>query len=154
MNTPTTDMVVLMQTNKGNIKVRVFLKDTPITSRNFLELVTRGFYNGLTFHRYEKDFCLQGGCPQGTGFGGSGTNIPLEIAPHLRHDAAGVLAMARADDPNSASSQFYFTLAPADFLDGNYAVFGKIQEGMDVLMALRKGDKMINVSVQEAVKAQ
>lgn len=153
MNTQN-DPVVLIQTEKGNIKVRIFLKDAPITSRNFLDLVSRGFYNGLIFHRYEPGFCLQGGCPQGTGYGGSGKNIPLEIKPNLKHDAAGVLAMARSDDPNSASSQFYFTLGNASFLDGNYAVFGRITEGMDVLMNLRKGDKMVNVSVMEPAKAQ
>ncbi len=153
MNTPA-DPVVLIQTNKGNIKVKIFLKDAPTTSANFLELVGRGFYNGLIFHRYEPGFCLQGGCPQGTGFGGSGKTIPLEIKSHLKHDAAGVLAMARSNDPNSASSQFYFTLGKADFLDGSYAVFGRIVEGMDVLMNLRKDDKMINVSVLEPAKAQ
>lgn len=145
------DPVVLMKTNKGDIKINIALKDAPITGQNFIDLVNKGFYNGLIFHRHEPGFCLQGGCPQGTGFGGSGKNIKLEIVPHLKHDKEGVIAMARSDDPNSASSQFYFTLGNASFLDGNYAVFGRIadEEGLKVLKQLGKGDKMVNVSVQQ-----
>jgi cyclophilin family peptidyl-prolyl cis-trans isomerase len=140
-----------MQTNKGDIKINIALKDAPITAQNFLDLVNKGFYNGLTFHRHEPGFCLQGGCPQGTGMGGSGKNIKLEIVPHLKHDKVGVIAMARSNDPNSASSQFYFTLGNASFLDGNYAVFGRIADdaGIAVLNKLGKGDKMVNVSVQK-----
>lgn len=147
------DPIVLIETNKGTIKAQIYLNDAPITAQNFLDLVNRGFYNGLTFHRYEPGFCLQGGCPKGTGTGGSGKNIPLEIAKKLSHKEKGILAMARADDPNSASSQFYFTLGDAGFLDGNYAIFGKLIEGMDVLDQLRKGDKMVNVKVGESVRA-
>lgn len=145
------DPVVLMKTNKGDIKINIALKDAPITGQNFIDLVNKGFYNGLTFHRHEPGFCLQGGCPQGTGMGGSGKNIKLEIAPNLKHDKEGVIAMARANDPNSASSQFYFTLGNASFLDGNYAVFGRIadEDGLAVLKKLGKGDKMVDVSVQQ-----
>ncbi len=156
MNTPNTDPIVVMETNKGTLKIQIYLKDAPITSQNFLDLVKRGFYNGLTFHRHEPGFCLQGGCPKGTGTGSADKNIPLEVKPqiaHLKHDKAGVMAMARSDDPNSASCQFYFTLGNASFLDGNYAVFGRIVEGMDVLMNMGKGDKMLNVSVMEQVRA-
>ncbi|MBX9667042.1 MAG: peptidylprolyl isomerase [Candidatus Obscuribacterales bacterium] len=156
MNTPNTDPIVVMETNKGTLKIQIYAKDAPITSQNFLDLVNRGFYNGLNFHRYEPGFCLQGGCPKGTGTGSADKNIQLEVKPqiaHLKHDKAGVLAMARSDDPNSASCQFYFTLGNASFLDGNYAVFGRITEGMDVLMQMRKGDKMVNVSVMGPVHA-
>lgn len=153
MNTPNNDPVVTMETNKGTIQIQIYLKDAPITGQNFLDLVNRGFYNGLIFHRHEPGFCLQGGCPQGTGLGGSDKKIPLEIKPHLKHDKKGVIAMARADDPNSASSQFYFTLGNASFLDGNYAVFGRIVEGIDVLEALGKGDRMVNVKVKDTVHA-
>ncbi len=148
----TSDPIVVMETNKGTIKVEIYKTDAPITSTNFLDLVQRGFYNGLTFHRYEPGFCIQGGCPKGTGMGGSDKKIPLEVNPNnakLRHDKSGVLAMARANDPNSASSQFYFTLGPADFLDGNYAVFGRVKEGLNVVESLRVGDKMTKVSVLE-----
>jgi peptidyl-prolyl cis-trans isomerase B (cyclophilin B) len=147
--------IVEMDTNKGIIKVEIFQDNAPITSRNFLDLVGRGFYNGLSFHRYEPGFCIQGGDPKGDGTGGfidSGTGrertIPLEVSPGLRHSAAGILAMARSNDPNSASSQFYFTLGPASFLDGQYAVFGKVVSGLDVVQELRKGDKMTKVFIK------
>ena len=146
------DPVVLMETNKGQIKVQIFLEDAPVTAKNFLDLVNQGFYNGLTFHRYEPGFCIQGGDPTGTGTGGSGKTIPLETKPHLKHDEAGVIAMARTSDPNSATSQFYFTLGQASFLDGQYAVFGKVTEGLDAVMNLRKGDSMTKVSVAETAR--
>ena len=152
----TTDPVVVMDTTKGTIKVQIFKNEAPITANNFLDLVQRGFYNGLTFHRYEPGFCIQGGDPKGDGTGGfidSQThrerNIPLEVKPTLRHDSKGVIAMARSNDPNSASSQFYFTLGSASFLDMQYAVFGKVVDGMPVVEQLRKGDKMTKVSVLE-----
>lgn len=146
------DPTVVFETSKGTVKARIFVSKVPRTAGNFLDLVNKGFYNGLTFHRYEPGFCLQGGDPLGNGTGGytdpktnSERTIPLEVVPELKHDTAGVLAMARSNDPNSASSQFYFTLGPASFLDMKYAVFGKVTEGMDVVMALRKGDKMTKV---------
>ena len=153
------DPIVLMETSKGPIKIEIFKNDAPITSSNFLDLVQKGFYNGLAFHRYEPGFCLQGGDPKGNGTGGyvdPSTNrertIPLEIAPNHKHSEAGMVAMARTNDPNSASSQFYFTLGPASFLDGQYAVFGKVVDGLNVVKELRKGDKMIKVSVLETAK--
>ena len=147
--------VVVLETTKGTIKIEVFTAENngaPKTGANFLDLVNRGFYNGLTFHRYEPGFVIQGGCPKGTGTGGfvdPTTNkerrIPLEVRPDLKHDKAGMVAMARSNDPNSASSQFYITLAPASFLDMQYAVFGKVTEGLDAALALRDGDKMTKV---------
>ena len=148
----TSDPVVVMDTTKGTIKVQIHQNAAPKTADNFLDLVGREFYNGLTFHRYEPGFCIQGGCPKGTGTGGFTDPvskrercIPLEVSPALKHDTAGVLAMARANDPNSASSQFYFTLDAAKFLDMQYAVFGKVIEGLDVVLKLRQGDKMNKV---------
>ncbi len=152
----TSDPVVVLDTTKGTIKVRIYKDEVPKTAGNFLDLVKRGFYNGLTFHRYEPGFCIQGGCPKGTGTGGfvdPETNkerrIPLEVSKELKHSEAGVIAMARANDPNSASSQFYFTLDPANFLDMQYAVFGKVTEGLDVVKSLRVGDVMKDVKVME-----
>ncbi|MBI2811518.1 MAG: peptidylprolyl isomerase [Candidatus Melainabacteria bacterium] len=152
----TSDPVVVLDTTKGTIKVRIYKDEVPKTAGNFLDLVKRGFYNGLTFHRYEPGFCIQGGCPKGTGTGGfvdPETNkerrIPLEVSKELKHNEAGVIAMARANDPNSASSQFYFTLDPASFLDMQYAVFGKVTEGLDVVKSLRVGDVMKEVKVME-----
>lgn len=153
------DPVVLMETTKGPIKLLVYKSEVPTTANNFLDLVKRGFYNGLTFHRYEPGFCIQGGDPKGNGTGGfmdpetrRERCIPLEVKPNLRHDGAGVLAMARSQNPDSASCQFYITLGPANFLDMNYAVFGKVLDGMDAVKALRKGDKMTKVSIVEGGK--
>jgi peptidyl-prolyl cis-trans isomerase B (cyclophilin B) len=152
----TTDPVVVLDTTKGTIKVRIYKDEVPKTAGNFLDLVKRGFYNGLNFHRYEPGFCVQGGCPKGTGTGGfvdpetkKERRIPLEVTKELKHSEAGVIAMARAQDPNSASSQFYFTLGPANFLDMQYAVFGKVVEGLDVVQSLRVGDVMKDVKILE-----
>jgi peptidyl-prolyl cis-trans isomerase B (cyclophilin B) len=155
-----TEPVVTIETNKGIIVVQLFMKDAPVTAGNFLDLVKRGFYNGLTFHRYEPNFVIQGGDPKGTGTGGfvdpatgKERRIALEVKPNLKHDAAGIVAMARSNDPNSASSQFYITLAPASFLDQKYAVFGKVINGLEVALQLRVGDKMTKVTAEEpAVK--
>ena len=135
----------IIETNKGQIKVILNEDLAPLTTANFIELVERKFYDGLKFHRVETDFVIQGGCPYGTGTGGSGKNIPLEVSPKLKHGDAGALAMARATDPNSASSQFYITLSQTDFLDGNYAVFGRVIEGMEVVRKIKVGDVMNRV---------
>jgi len=139
--------IVVFETTKGTFKAEIFEKEAPITAKNFLGLVRSGFYNNLTFHRYEPDFVVQGGDPKGDGTGGSDKTIPLEIVPGLSHEA-GALGMARTNDPNSATSQFYFVIGNAKFLDGQYAVFGKVTEGMDVAKQLRKGDMMTKVYVQ------
>jgi cyclophilin family peptidyl-prolyl cis-trans isomerase len=153
------DPIVTIETSKGTIKIQVFKNDAPITAGNFLDLVGRGFYNGLTFHRYEPGFVIQGGDPKGDGTGSfvdpqtnSVRHIPLEKKPNLKHDQAGTVAMARANDPGSASCQFYITLAPASFLDNppGYAVFGKVIDGMPNVMQLRAGDKITSVTAQEA----
>lgn len=148
------DPIVVLQTTKGPIKIKLFQKQAPITTANFLDLVNRKFYDGTVFHRYEPGFVIQGGDPTGTGTGnfeaqGQARYIKLEKNPKLNHDAAGMVAMARTAAPNSASCQFYITLAPADFLDNppGYAVFGKVVDGMDAVMKLRKGDKMTKVTV-------
>ena len=138
----------VIETSKGVIKAQLYAEKAPVTTKNFIELSNSGFYNGLTFHRVEPGFVVQGGDPKGDGTGGSGKDIPLEINPDLRH-VEGALGMARSQDPNSASSQFYITLAPAHFLDGNYAVFGKVVSGMDVAKKLQVGDKMIKIQIIE-----
>jgi cyclophilin family peptidyl-prolyl cis-trans isomerase len=138
------------ETTKGTIVAELFDADAPITTSNFIELAEKGFYDGLTFHRYEPGFVIQGGDPDGNGTGGSGKMIKLEVTPKLKHDAAGTLAMARSAQPDSASSQFYFTLAPASFLDMNYAVFGRVVSGLDAVLALRVGDRMTSVTISES----
>jgi peptidyl-prolyl cis-trans isomerase B (cyclophilin B) len=143
----TENRTAIIETSKGQIKVILNEDLAPITTANFIELAERKFYDGLKFHRVEKGFVIQGGCPYGSGTGGSGKTIPLEVNPNLKHGDAGALAMARSTDPNSASSQFYITLAPTDFLDGNYAVFGRVVEGMDVVRQIQVGDVMNRVYV-------
>jgi peptidyl-prolyl cis-trans isomerase B (cyclophilin B) len=149
------DSVVLIETSKGPVKIQLFNGDAPVTTENFLDLVKRGFYDGLSFHRYEPGFVIQGGDPKGNGTGGfidPATNqerrIKLEVAPHLKHDAAGMVAMARSNNPDSASCQFYITLAPASFLDQKYAVFGKVIDGLPNVQQLRAGDKILKATAQ------
>lgn len=145
-----TKTIVELNTNKGKIICEIYNKEAPITSTNFLELIESKFYDNLTFHRYEPGFVIQGGDPDGDGTGGSNKTIKLEINKNLTHEK-GVLAMARSNDPNSASSQFYITLEPAHFLDGNYAVFGKVIQGMDVVAKLRAKDVILDIRIKEKI---
>ncbi len=138
----------VLDTNKGVIRFELFEDLAPITTQNFIDLAQSGFYTGLTFHRYEPGFVIQGGDPTGTGTGSSKRTIPLEVSPKLKHDDAGAVAMARSSDPDSASCQFYITLKATPFLDGNYAVFGKVTEGLEAALALRKGDTMNTVTIE------
>lgn len=137
----------VINTTKGLIKAEIFEDGAPVTAQNFIDLIQKGFYNGLTFHRYVPGFVVQGGDPSGNGTGGSGRTIPLEVSKQLKHDGPGVLSMARSSDPDSASSQFYITLAATPHLDGAYAVFGKVTEGLENALALRQGDKMTDVTI-------
>ena len=145
--TETKNRTAVIETNKGTIKFILHEDLAPITAANFIELAEKNFYDGLKFHRVEPGFVIQGGCPYGTGTGGSGKNIKLEISPNLKHGEAGAVAMARSNDRNSASSQFYITLAPTPFLDGEYAVFGRVTEGLDAVRAIRVDDVMNRVYV-------
>lgn len=156
-----TDPLVQLKTNKGDILVRVYKRDAPITANNFLDLVQRGFYKNLTWHRVVKGHVIQTGDPTATGGGGfvdpktgKERTIPLETNPRLKHDAAGVLGMARSNDPNSASSQFYITLDAKPFLDGGYAVFGRVEKGMDVVHHIEKDDRLISATVLPSADAK
>jgi peptidyl-prolyl cis-trans isomerase B (cyclophilin B) len=137
----------VLETVKGTIKFELHEKEAPITTKNFIDLTEKGFYNGLIFHRVEPGFVIQGGDPKGNGTGGSGKSIPLEIAPSLTHKK-GAVGMARSQEPNSASSQFYICLEDAKFLDKNYAVFGQVIEGQSVASNIRKGDKILKATIQ------
>jgi peptidyl-prolyl cis-trans isomerase B (cyclophilin B) len=137
----------ILETVKGTIKFELKETDAPITTKNFIDLTNKGFYNGLIFHRVEPGFVIQGGDPKGDGTGGSGKTIPLEIAPSLTHKK-GAVGMARSQDPNSASSQFYICIEDAKFLDKNYAVFGQVIEGQNVVSNIRKGDKILKATIQ------
>ena len=140
----------VIETEKGIIKFELFEKEAPITSRNFIGLAKKGFYDGLMWHRVVEGFVIQGGDPKGDGTGGSGVNIHLEVCPELKHDSAGVVAMARSIMPDSASSQFYITLGAFPHLDMQYAVFGKVCEGLDVVKNIEQGDYMLKVYIEES----
>ena len=120
----------------GTIKVELDGDTAPITVQNFMDLANEGFYDGLTFHRIIDGFMIQGGDPEGTGMGGSDKNIKGEFEMNgVKNDIShvkGVISMARAQDPDSASSQFFITVDDATFLDGQYAGFGHVTEGQDV----------------------
>ncbi|MBD5160149.1 MAG: peptidylprolyl isomerase [Ruminococcus sp.] len=130
-------MVNIEMENGKHIKIELYPEIAPITCENFEKLVKSGFYDGLTFHRVISGFMIQGGCPLGNGTGGPGWNIKGEFSSNgvqndLRH-TRGVISMARSMMPNSAGSQFFIMHQDAPHLDGQYASFGKVVEGMDVV---------------------
>ncbi|MBD3286485.1 hypothetical protein GF359_07980 [candidate division WOR-3 bacterium] len=129
----------LVETNKGNFIFKLYSEDAPKTVSNFVRLARAGFYDGLTWHRYKGGFIIQGGDPLGTGAGSAGYRIDLEISG--KSHTEGAVGMARGDDPNSASCQFYVVLEPYPNLDDYYCVFGQVTEGMDVVKRLSAGNK-------------
>ena len=130
-------MVIITMDNGKQIKLELEEQSAPITVENFKELVREKFYDGLIFHRVIEGFMIQGGCPEGTGMGGPGYHIRGEFAangiPNPIKHTRGVISMARAQDPNSAGSQFFIMHQDAPHLDGLYAAFGHVVEGMDVV---------------------
>ena len=137
MNPKEINMIILKIAGMGEIKIELDYKNAPISSANFVSLVNKGFYDGLTFHRIIKGFMIQGGCPLGNGTGGPGYSIKGEFRSNgmkneLSHKR-GVISMARAMNPNSAGSQFFICDKDDLFLDGQYAAFGHVVEGMDVV---------------------
>ncbi|MGN0276962.1 MAG: peptidylprolyl isomerase [Hominisplanchenecus sp.] len=137
-------VVTITMENNDVIKAELYPEIAPNSVNNFISLVKKGFYDGLIFHRVIEGFMIQGGCPQGTGTGGPGYSIKGEFAQNgfpnaLKHEA-GVLSMARAMNPNSAGSQFFIMHEAAPHLDGSYAAFGKVVEGMDVVNKIAETD--------------
>ena len=133
-------VVTIEMEGGGKIVAELYPETAPQSVRNFISLINKGYYNGLIFHRVISGFMIQGGCPQGTGTGGPGYCIKGEfklngVANPLSHKR-GVLSMARAQSPNSAGSQFFIMHEDGDFLDGQYAAFGMVTEGMDVVDAI------------------
>lgn len=129
--------VIVMETSKGTIKLRLFPDKAPKTVENFVTHAKEGYYDGLTFHRVINGFMIQGGCPKGNGTGGPGYTIKGEFAANgvensLKH-SRGVISMARAMHPDSAGSQFFIMHQDAPHLDGQYAAFGAVTEGMDIV---------------------
>ena len=135
-----------ISTKKGDIVFRFYPHDARQHSAAFIKLARAGFYDGLTFHRVEPGFVVQGGCPSGTGTGGPGYQLDAEFnaQPHLK----GTVAMARSSSPNSAGSQFYICIDDARFLDKQYTVFGQTISGQSVVDAIRVGDVMDSVKIE------
>jgi len=148
--------IAVIKTAKGTIKFKFYPDKAPNHVGSFIELALAGFYNGLTFHRVEPNFVVQGGDPYSksgggaVGTGGPGYSLTAEFSD-VKH-IEGTVAMARSGDPNSAGSQFYICLAPAPFLDGQYTVFGQVVEGMDVVKSLAVGDVMESVTIENATE--
>lgn len=128
--------VALFETSMGNFRVELSEDKAPLTSKNFIDLANKGFYDGLIFHRVIDNFMIQGGDPKGNGTGGPGYRIPDEFHRDLKH-VEGVISMANAG-PNTGGSQFFITLTATPWLDNKHAVFGKVIEGMDVVHAIGK----------------
>jgi cyclophilin family peptidyl-prolyl cis-trans isomerase len=137
---------VVMQTTRGVIKYRFYSDDAPKTVRRIAELVQKGFYNDVTFHRVVPGFVIQGGDPTGTGTSGSGVKLKAEF--NSRKHVTGVVSMARAMDPNSADSQFFIMLGNHAHLDGQYTAFGQVIEGQDVVNQIKQGDRMVKVTLE------
>ena len=131
--------IAVFETNKGTFEIELFEDKAPVTTKNFIDLVQKGFYDGLIFHRVIDGFMIQGGDPSGNGTGGPGYTIPDEFSKDLRHDSEGVLSMANAG-PNTGGSQFFITLAATPWLDGHHAVFGKVIKGMEVVRTIGKSE--------------
>jgi len=137
--------VVYMKLKDGMVVIELFPDKAPKHIEQIKKLIRQGFYDNLAFHRVIDGFMAQGGDPRGDGTGGSGKNIPAEFSntPHKR----GILSMARAQDPNSADSQFFIVLKDSPFLDGQYTVFGRVISGMEFVDKIKKGSPMKNGSV-------
>jgi peptidyl-prolyl cis-trans isomerase B (cyclophilin B) len=141
---------VIIHTEKGDMKIELYHTDAPNTVANFIKLIEKGYYNGLTFHRVLPDFVIQGGCPNGTGAGGPGYKIDCELNGGNQFHDRGVLSMAHAGR-NTGGSQFFICHSRRNtaHLDRNHTCFGKVIEGLDVIDAIRQGDKMTTVEILE-----
>ncbi len=135
-----------IETGKGKIVLELFASDVPVTVNNFVFLAREGFYNGTTFHRVIPGFMAQGGDPTGTGSGGPGYSFADEFTEHTH--VTGALSMANAG-PNTNGSQFFITYAPQPHLDGVHSVFGQLVDGMDVLKAIKNGDAIVRITIEE-----
>ena len=143
------DIAITIDTSKGPIKLSLFPDDTPVTCSNFLNLASRGYYDGLTFHRVIPDFMVQGGCPSGTGTGGPGYQFEDECKPNRKHDKPGILSMANAG-PNTNGSQFFITHLATPWLDGKHTVFGEVTEGQDIVDSIQGGDTISTIVIHDS----
>lgn len=136
-------------TSRGEIVCDLFAKDAPNTVNNFVFLAREGFYDGTSFHRVINDFMIQGGDPTGTGRGGPGYQFQDELKNNPRKHQVGSLSMANAG-PNTNGSQFFITHVVTDWLNGKHTVFGQVRSGQDVVNAVKQGDKLEKVTIQES----
>ena len=146
------DIKITINTNKGDISLTIYASNTPITAANFLNLASRGYYNGITFHRVIPNFMIQGGDPTGTGAGGPGYQFEDEFLASLKHDRPGILSMANAG-PGTNGSQFFITHGPQPHLDGRHTVFGHVTEGQDVVDSIEGGDKIQDIEIHDSTEA-
>lgn len=139
---------VKISTGKGDMIAELYDNETPITVKNFLDLIEKKFYDGLNFHRVIPNFVIQGGCPNGTGAGGPGYTIPCEIDKERQFHDRGVLSMAHRGR-NTGGSQFFIchNRQGTQHLDRNHTCFGKVVEGLDILDQIQQGDKIISISL-------
>jgi len=146
---PSKSYTATIQTNRGDIVIDLYADKVPNTVNNFVALARDGFYDGVSFHRVIADFMVQGGDPTGSGRGGPGYRFNDEFHPELVHDGPGVLSMANAG-PNTNGSQFFITHVATNWLDNKHSVFGRVRSGQDVVDAIRQGDVMENVEIEES----
>ena len=139
---------VKISTVKGDMIAELYDNETPITTDNFKKLINEGFYNGLNFHRVLPDFVIQGGCPNGTGAGGPGYNIPCEVHAEKQYHDRGVLSMAHAGR-NTGGSQFFICHSRnnTSHLDRNHTCFGKVTDGLDIIDLIQQGDKINSIEI-------
>lgn len=145
---PDKTYIATMKTDRGEIEIELAAKDAPNTVNNFVYLSAVGYYDGLTFHRVVANFVIQGGDPVGNGTGGPGYSFKDEFSPNWRHSSEGMLSMANAG-PNTNGSQFFITLSPQPHLDNRHSVFGRVTRGMEVVRAIRQGDKIERIDIEE-----
>jgi peptidyl-prolyl cis-trans isomerase B (cyclophilin B) len=138
--------MVKIETTKGVIELELYPDKTPVTCANFINLIQRGYYNGIVFHRVIPNFMIQTGDPTGTGTGGPGYKFEDEFNDSLKHTGPGILSMANAG-PGTNGSQFFITHVKTDWLDKHHTVFGKVVVGQDVVNQIQQGDKMLKVTV-------
>ncbi len=142
----------VLKTTKGDITIELTAQETPVTVNNFVVLANKGFYDGTKFHRVIEEFMIQGGDPAGNGTGGPGYTFADEITP-AEFDSAGILAMANRG-PNTNGSQFFITLAPTPWLNGNHTIFGRVTEGMEVVEAIEGVEKSISPSGELSIPVE
>ena len=145
------DITVTIETNKGTIVTKIYADQVPKTAANFLNLVSRGYYDGIKFHRVIPDFMIQTGDPRGDGTGGPGYKFGDEIVSSLKHKGPGVLSMANAG-PGTNGSQFFITHLATPWLDGKHTVFGEVTSGQDVVNSIERGDEMVKVTASGDVE--